>query len=354
MKLAAGKVAAYVQGFGKSADRPAAILLYGRDLGAVREYAKTIEETFLGAEPDPLQRCVLSGSQLSENLGLLAEEAAAIPMFGGDKCVNVRLQGTSGVKSVIEYVDAPVDAALVIIEAGMLTPSNALRKAFEGDERCMALPCFEDDPAQLAANIQDFLAREGFKIDAQALDHLRNMMGADRGVTQRELERLVLFLGPGAGADGNPQLVTYEDVLAAMGDTAAASLDALVDAVALGDAKTADLALARLAETGTPPPAAVISLRRHLQTLHLVLGQVERGAPPDKALLAFKPPLHFKRRDRVMQQLRQWTRRKAEMALGILHETEAACRQSQAPADTLAAYAILRITRGARAQTPRG
>lgn len=351
MKLQAYKVDAYVAAL-KANSAPALILIYGTDQGGVRETSKTVLKRFLGKDYDPLQYVSLPDTQLAGQAGLLADEAAAMPMFGDEKIIVVRGGGGATPEAARLYLETlkktATQASLVVIEAGNLKPSSPLRKLAEKDDRAMALPCYELEARDISQLTRGFMEKENYRIEAQALDMLTARLATDRGIIQRELERLVLFKGPLKKNDPTG-IITAEDVDLALGDQTQAGFDKLIDNVALGHLDAADRAVARLSEAGTPTAVALGPVRTHFQTLHLALAMIEKGTPQAQALSAFKPPLHFRRKPKVEQQLQMWSARKCARALSILNEAETACRGA-APglSQAQAGQALLRITRAAK------
>lgn len=331
-------------------------LIYGGDQGMIRENARKLSDFVLGKDADPTQRVELDAASLSRTPSLLRDEAAAQSMFaapGGEdrRVVMVRTQADQIAGVVKDYLEDPVPEALIVIEAGRLTPASKLRKTVENNKRAMALPCFEDDPKTVQRLAREWLESEGFRIEAAAMDLLGQKLGADRGVTRQELERLALFAGPKGSAKRQGRdvvMITLEDVEQVIGDGAAASLDNVVDAVAGGMLDDADEALTRLSLAGTPAPAVLNRLRMHFQSLHLTQGHIENGMSRNEALkAAFRPPLHFKRMSAVERQIGLWPKARLSTALNIIHETETACRETGSPDVTLASHALLRLARAA-------
>ena len=350
MKLQAYKVDDYVAAL-KPDSAPALILVYGPDEGGVRETVKTVQAKYLGRDFDPLQYVDIADTQLSGQPGLVSDEAAAMPMFGDTKLVHVS-GGAGGASEAARLYLAGLQtdkpASLVVISAGNLKPSSALRKLVEKDAQAMALPCYALEARDITRLARTALEKEHYRIDAQALDMLTGRLATDRGIIQRELERLVLYKGPRKKADG-PGMITAEDIDAALGDQTQAGFDKLIDNVALGRLDAADRALARLAEAGTPAAVALSPVRMHFQTLHLALGLMEKGTPQNQALSAFKPPLHFRRKPLVEEQMRLWSSRKVARALSILNEAEKLSRGGAgALSQAQAGQALLRIARAAR------
>ena len=353
MKLKAHEVDGWVRGL-KADKAPALILVYGPDRGGVHETAKALRHAYLGDAYDPLQYVALDEGAMAGQPGLLADEAAALPMFGEYKLIHIS-GSNAAVQAAVTFFLATSDAdaalssaAMVIVEADNLRPTAPLRKAAESHKAAMALPCYALEARDIGRLIRQYLEQENYRIEAQAMDLLTARLATDRGVIQRELERLVLYKGV-RGAKAELGMVTGDDVEAALGDQAQGDFDRLIDNVALGRLDEADRALARLEAAGTNAAGALAMARLHFQTLHLALGQMERGMAQTKALGAFRPPLHFRRKPLVEQQMRLWSSSKCARALEILNAAEKACRGTGGGlAQAQAGNALLRIARAAQ------
>lgn len=350
MKLKAHEVDGWI-GKLKADNAPALALVYGPDRGGVHETVKAIKRRFLGAEFDPLQYVSIEEGALSGQAGLVADEAAALPMFGEHKLVHVtgaNAATLAAVKFFLAKLDDRPLSSLVIIEADNLRPTSPLRKAAESDKNAMALPCYALEARDITRLIRQSLEAENYRIEAQAMDLLTARLATDRGIIKRELERLVLFKGV-RDKKAETGMVTGDDVEAALGDQTQGDYDRLIDSVALGRLDEADRSLARLEAAGTAAAGALAVARMHFQTLHLALGQMESGMPQSKALGAFRPPLHFRRKPLVEQQMRLWSSGKCARALEILNAAEKACRGSAGGlSQAQAGNALLRIARAAQ------
>lgn len=351
MKLKAHEVDNYVKSLTPTS-APALILVYGPDAGGVYETVGHIAQHYLGKDAHPLQIVELSESAL-ETPALLGDEAAAVPMFGAHKLVRVRGAGNRLTAAVKLYLAQIATHALVLIEADNLRPNSALRKIVETSEESMALPCYALDRRAVQQIARTYLQAENYRIESAALDMLADRLTTDRGIMQRELERLVLFKGP-LKTTKNDQLglLTLADIEAAIGDLAQSGKDALADNIALGKIEAADRILAHIMAAGVSASASIGAVRAHFLSLHQVLGRIENGVPTSRALAAFRPPLHFKRKPLVESQLPLWSRHKVRRALDILNQTEFECRArtggNAAFGESLAQYTFLRLARAAK------
>ena len=93
--------------------------------------------------------------------------------------------------------------AFLLIEAGALGRDSALRKAGEKAAGVATIPCYEDEPGDVARQVRESLAKDNLSLTAEALALFVARMPKERGVARQEIERLALFLGPGRGASAN-------------------------------------------------------------------------------------------------------------------------------------------------------
>lgn len=318
-----------------------AALIYGPDLGLVRERAKTLLNMLTETPDDPFSVADLEEQVLKGDPARLADEAGAVAMFGGRRVVRVRDAGEAAAKALAGYLDQPGDG-FVVLEAGELTPRSALRKLAETSKEAAALPCYADT-AESLERLAASMLREA-KLDAEpiVISALVEQLGADRQLSRNEIEKLILYKG-----EESP--VTLEDIAASVGGADARGLDDAVDAAASGDMQAMDISIAKLVESGVAPERIIRTLTMHLQRLHLVLGRVERGGRLDEILRSLRPPLHFSRQPAMRRQCAVWSRRRLDGALAMLADAEAQCRGAGPLTEPVVARAMMSIARAAAA-----
>jgi DNA polymerase-3 subunit delta len=347
-------------------ERAAAVLVYGPDSGLVRERAGKLVRSVVEDPGDPFRVAELSGQQASDDPARLGDEMAALTLTGGRRVVRLRDPGEAIAEQLAAILEAPPGDALLVIEAGDLAPRSALRKLFEAAGRGAALPCYKDDAESLPGMIRGALAEAGLEVAPDALGFLASRLGEDRQLTRREIEKLVLYMqapdmqAPGSSAPEGRRRVALEDAVACVGDSAALTLDDLVYATADGDLAALERILERSLQEGLSPIAALRAVAGHFQRLHLVSGLVTGGMTPADAMKRLRPPVFWKMAERFKAQQRAWAAEQLGRSLTRLLDAELACKSSGAPADSLAARALLEIaanaptrTRGSRHQGAR-
>ena len=310
------------------------LLIHGNDTGLVAERAAAFARAALGDSPDSLGLIRLDASEVAADPARLADEAYAIPMFGGRRCIELRVSGNWSVVPAIQplIADPPADSALVVT-AGELRKTAPVRKLFEQAKNAFAIVCYADDSRGLDRVIDEETGRAGLSIAADARAALKLLIGSDRMASRGEVEKLCLY-AEGAGA------ITLEDVRAVVGDASASAVDEAVDAVAAGDAAAFERLYRRLAAAGTAAYTVAGAAQRHFDMLHRARGLVERGADPESAL---GPSVFWKRKAALAAQVRTWTLPRIERALLILDRTIIDSRLRGNIADAVVGQGMLMI-----------
>jgi DNA polymerase-3 subunit delta len=313
-----------------------AALVFGPDAGLVQERAERLMKSVVPDLSDPFNISDLSEAVLDADPARLRDEAAAISMMGGRRVVRVRAAG-NGLAGLFESFlnDLPGDA-LVVVEAGDLSKGTALRKLFEEDETAAAIPCYADTARSLEDLVREALRAQGLAIAPEALADAVLRLGLDRGVSRRELEKLVLYCQ-------GQKSVSLDDVRAVMGDEAEARAEEASDAAGSGDFARLDLALSRLWLAGMSAAQVIRAAMGHFQRLALVKEKLARGENLDGAVKQLRPPLHFLRADSFKAQAKSWSSEKLADALDMLLEAEALTRTTGVPNEAVCGRILMNI-----------
>src|SRR5690348_330682 len=197
-----------------------AALIFGPDQGLVRERAETLIQAIVPNLKDPFLVADLDDGVLAGDPARLFDEAAAISMLGGRRVVRVRGAGNALAQLFESFLADSKGDALVVVQAGDLAKSSALRKTFEEAGNAAAIGCYADTVEGAARVVQGALRAEGFSISDEALEDALSRLGADRGLIRREIEKLALY------AQGTKR-IELEDVRAVLGDEAEARVEAV-------------------------------------------------------------------------------------------------------------------------------
>jgi len=311
-------------------------LAYGPDTGLVRETAQKLVK-FLAAGDPPAETTVLEGDDLDKAPGELAIEARTLSLFGGRRVVRVRGASKSLVLTLSEFADSP-DGAAIVLEAGNLTPKDALRALVEASRHGRALPCYPDSDETLIRLINETFSKAGIAADPDVAPTLRDQLGNDREITRQELEKLELYAA-------RTKRLRREDVLVLCADNAALVNDEIADATGSGRADLLDLALSRALALAINPQQIASMMLYHFATLRRWRAEVDAGRRPGDVLDGSRPKPHFSRRTALEQQLRLWTDPALSTASARLQTAIADSRLRPALAEAILRRTLLALSR---------
>jgi DNA polymerase-3 subunit delta len=206
-----------------------------------------------------------------------------------------------------------------------------LRQAFEKADAGAALPCYRDEGRDLSELIRESLKAQGVGVSREALEYLAQHLGADRGVTRRELEKLALYKESGE--------VQLDDAKSCVGDSAALSLDDVAHAVADGDLAALERAFDRALAEGAGAVQPLRATANHFKRLH----QVAEARDVAQAVEKLRPPVFWKVKPRVTAQAQAWSAAQLGQALEQLLEAEARCKSTGMPVESVAGRELMRI-----------
>ncbi len=319
-----------------------AVLVFGRDEGLVRERAELIGKQIVEDLSDPFQVVRLGPEAVKGNPSILLDEVAAISMMGGRRLVRLEGAGAESADPVKLVLDSEQGDGLLVVTAGDLKPTSALRKSVEAAKKAYAIACYEDSAQDLFGLVQSTLSAAGLGASQDAVNYLVDNLGGDRMVSRGELEKLVLYMGEDGGQ------VTLEDAKACVGDTAALGLNQIAEAVTAGNMKDLEKFLERAWASSENAIAILRTLQNRLMRLHLARGHVDKGMNPMEAVNKLRPPVFFAEKDKFARELSSWSSSKLEQALSILIEAELDCKTTGNPADVICARALLRLAKAVR------
>ena len=188
----------------------------------------------------------------------------------------------------------------LLIEAGDLKKGSGLRKLVEEARTALAIPCYADDARGIQSLIDEELGGAGLTIQGDARQRLSQLLGGDRLASRNELRKLALYCH-GTGT------VTDADVVEAMGDVAALSVDDAIDAVFSGDPVRLEAALERILASKTSVFLVLRGCIVQFEQLDIMRSLVENhGRQPAQALTEKGRGIHFKRKPVVERALRHW------------------------------------------------
>ncbi len=336
MKLDAGRTDAFLK-------HPTApiVLLHGPDAGLVAERGLVLARSVEGALNDPFQYAELQNPGPDTFLA----EASAASLTGGRRVVRVRDAHETLAKSLETLIKSPPDA-LVILEAGELTPKSKLRGLAEKAAGAAVIACYAIEQGRLPQVIAGRLRAMGVQIDPDAATWAGQNLSGEEGPLAQALEVLLLYAG-------EEKKLSLADVSAALADGGDTSMGDAIDAALTGDTAATDKALTLAYEEGITPVGLLRVLLGELLRLRVAAGAMADGASAQEAMAGMRPPVFFKRQAVVGKALRLWPRASLDQAIAAALAAELACKQTLVPENAYCRQTMLALASRARSAARR-
>ncbi len=301
-------------------------LVFGTDAGLVAERLRTVLVRAVDDPKDAFQLVRMVGDTVASDPLSLADEANAVPMFGGRKAIGIEATGKLLLPAIEPLLRSPPRDCIIAIEAGALKRDNPLRKLCERERVAAAIECHPDGTRDIAQLIDSALAANGLTIAPDAKELLASLLGGNRLTTRSELEKLATY----AHGEGR---VTVEHVEAVVADASALVLDHAVDGAFRGAFKAVETTTERVFQENGDVNALLGSALRHATALHRARLAMDAGGSGEGG---FYGP----RRALAEQQLRLWDTGRLAQAITGLGEAIGRARREPRLAQAIAVRAL--------------
>lgn len=315
-------------------------LVYGPDRGlAAERSAKLARESGVDLN-DPFTTIKIDSDALTTNPDRLMNEAYTVSMFGGARLI--WLQGVNNnaslVKQLEQLLNEPPENTYCIFEAGDLKKGSKVRDIVERAKNACAIPCYVDTARNIAAILDEELSKNSQTIGLEARQFLISLLGADRGASRSEIEKLCLY------AAGKTQ-IEYSDIANVLGDASAISVDAIADAVLTGNLLAFDKSITKFSSSGASNFLLFSALIRQFQALDKMRSEMDMGGKSaSQAISTARPPIFFARKSAIEAALNKWPGRAIRAAHERLQTALLESRKHNALDADIAHMALLALT----------
>ncbi|MGB0634688.1 MAG: DNA polymerase III subunit delta [Paracoccaceae bacterium] len=316
----------------------AGLLLYGANSARVHKKKKDFIKSLLGTKSSEEMRIeIIGSSELRKEPSLLIDAVKIKGFFSGPRCVLIE-NATDGIADIIKdclSVWNPGDA-YILLTANFLSPKSTLRKLFENDNNVYVAPIFDDllTYSEIKYEIEKF----GFEtIEKDASSELI-FLGQTLGVEEfsQMLEKLSLY----KLNDITP--ISYKDIKEIVPTTFDKSLEDAASIIA--DGRTAEIAslLRKLEAQGIQVTTLCIGTTLYFKKLYKASND---PSGTENGLKKLRPPIPFKKADKMVQQIKEWGSRRLAEAISMLVHLDLELRtKSNTPSRALMERVMIRLS----------
>ena len=284
------------------------ILIYGENEGLKKEISTKIKNQFSGKEINYEENDVLKN--LDEFRNLIKNHS----LFDDKKVITIRRCTEKIYQIIFEIVDYNMED-LIIIDCGTLDKRSKLRNFFEKSKKAVIIPTYKDDYQSLINISRDFFSQNKISISQETLSLLVSRCNGDRGYLKLELEKISNYMT-------EKKNISLEEIYKLTNLYENYSATELVDSSLLKNAKkTCNI----LNESNYSQDDTFLIIRILLQKSKRILSlinEINTGKNIDNALQEHRPPIFWKDKPVLKQQIKLWNYDKIKDLISKINSLE--------------------------------
>lgn len=318
----------------KKSDGCRKFLIFGPEEMVVSSAAKSLLAAFKNTNDFDIED--LQYAAVKDEMFLVRDGLKSRSLFGGQKLIIIN--GLSGVpvKDLIEIYKQPLQYGVLIVVAGDLGKTSALRKLAEESKDVIAVACYKPDVKAMQTIIKNKLIALGLHHDVEIAAMIAELLPANTMVIDSELEKLALY-------KGDDHKVTIEDITACFAYSGEASLDELIHALVSRDLKLRAKQMQKLQHSDLNFMLVIRSLLNFFNKLLQVhINANTLGVSVQSAVQSLRPPLFFKSKDNMMLACNKFSLHQTKAIIARLVELERRCKSGVTDNKLLLQHFLLR------------
>ena len=235
--------------------------------------------------------------------------------FENEKLILIN-RTTDKIKDLVEeIIEKNIDGIVLILNSNSLEKKSKLRSLFEKSKIAVCVPFYEDNNQTLSAITGQFFRNNKILISQKIINLIVGRCRGDRQNLNNELEKIKSYTQ-------NKNKVEIQDILKLTNLAENYSVSELIDScLSKNKKKTINV----LNENNYSPEDCVLIIRTFLmkaKRLSKLCKEQLRIENLDATITAFKPPIFWKDKEIVKQQIRSWSHNQAEALTYEVNEIE--------------------------------
>jgi len=285
-------------------------LFYGENEGLKKEI---IESNFKNNYPK--KTFYYDESEVLNNKGNFFEEILSKSFFENEKLIIIS-RSTDKITSIIEEIlEKKIDDLVLILNSGSLEKRSKLRLLFEKNKEIICIAFYEDNNQTLSSLASQFFRNNKIQISQQAINLIINRCRGDRQNLKNELNKIESFIK-------NKKKIEISEILQLTNLAENYSVTELVDNCL---AKNKNKTLNILNENNYNLEDCIIVIRTMLtksKRLLKLFQEIKISNNIDSAISSIKPPIFWKDKQIVKDQINKWSHKNIELLIFRINEIE--------------------------------
>ncbi len=285
-------------------------LLYGLNTGLIEE---TINNTFKPVFSKNIFN--YEENEILTNIEQFQQNIFNKSFFENDKLIIIN-RGSDKILSILEdVINEGVSETIIIIKSGLLEKKSKLRNFFEKNKNTFAIPFYEDNHQSLMNIAQNFFKQKKIKISPQNINYIIERSKGNRINLKNELEKIESF-------SQKKLSIELNEILKLTNLAENYNISELADQCLVKNKKKT---LNILNENNVSSEDNILILKTFLYKLKRLKKlkiNLEITKNCDTVISTFKPPIFWKDKDLVKQQLEVWSLPQIQSLIKEINDTE--------------------------------
>jgi DNA polymerase-3 subunit delta len=285
-------------------------LFYGENEGYKNEI---IEEKFKKLYDDNIY--IYEENEVLKNEEVFFNNILSKSFFENKKLVIIS-RATDKIKNIVEEIlEKKIEDLVLILNASILEKKSKLRSLFEKNKKTICVPFYEDNNQTLSGIINKFFKENKIQVSQQLINLIVQRCRGDRQNLKNELEKIKSF-------SQNKTKISPEDLLKLTNLAENYSVSELIDScLSKSKKKTINI----LNENNYSVEDCILIIRTFLiksKRLLKLIEETKNNKNIDSVISAFKPPIFWKDKENIKQQINNWSYNNTKILLYKINETE--------------------------------
>ena len=244
--------------------------------------------------------------EILSNSDQFKEDVLNKSFFEEDKLIIIN-RASDKIKNILEeIIEKKIDDLIIIVKSGILEKKSKLRNFFEKEKNALAIAFYEDGYRELNSIIQKFFYDKKIKISSQSTNILIERSNGNRINLMNELDKISNYLL-------NKKKIDYEEICKLSNLSENHKISDLTDhALANNKLKTLNI----INENILTSEDYILILKNFLykiKRLKKLKRDLETNKNMDNVILSYKPPIFWKERDVIKNQLKTISSKKLKI-----------------------------------------
>ena len=223
---------------------------------------------------------------------------------------------TDKIKDIIEeLIEKEIDGLVIILNAKTLEKKSKIRSLFEKSKKTICVPFYEDNNQTLSGIISSFFRERKVPVSQQAINLIAERSRGDRQNLKNELEKIENFMK-------GKNKIKLQDLLKLTNLAENYNVSELVDhCLAKNKKRTVNI----LNENNYTAEDCILIIRTFLikiKRLVKLCKKFKETKNLENTISGFKPPIFWKEKEIVKQQIKNWSYKDAENLVFQTNEIE--------------------------------